>query len=377
MPQNLGKLKLCYNSLHWRVDWESSVLSPLDFLFGLFSLDIGIDLGTAYTLVYVRGQGIVINEPSFVAIDRRTRAPIEVGARAKEMWSKNPRDIVIVRPVRDGVISEYEITARMLDYLIKKAHEQSWVPVPRPRVVVGIPSGVTEVEKRAVIEATLDAGAREAHLIEEPVAAAIGANLPVLETRGSMVVDIGGGTTEIALFSLGGIVISRSIRVAGDEMDEDIVQHLRSKHNLLIGEPTAEKAKIDIGSAYPLPQERTYIVKGRNLTTGLPDSVEISSIEIRDAIGGSVNIIIDTVKDALDDTPPELVADLMESGITLAGGGGQLRGLGERLREEVNIRCWLAEDAMTCVARGAGRVLEDYNNLRRLLTGPERGSTKH
>jgi len=243
--------------------------------------------------------------------------------------------------------------------------------------VVGIPSGVTEVEKRAVIEATLDAGAREAHLIEEPVAAAIGANLPVLETRGSMVVDIGGGTTEVALFSLGGIVISRSIRVAGDEMDEDIVQHLRNKHNLLIGEPTAEKAKIDIGSAYPLPQERTYMVKGRNLTTGLPDSVEVSSIEIREAIGGSVSIIIDTVKDALDDTPPELVADLMESGITIAGGGGQLRGLGDRLREEVNIRSWLADDAMTCVARGAGRVLEDYNNLRRLLTGPERGSTRH
>ena len=219
------------------------MLSPLDFLFGLFSLDIGIDLGTAYTLVYVRGRGIVINEPSFVAIDRKTRAPIEVGARAKEMWSKNPKDILIVRPLRDGVISEYEITARMLDYLIKKAHEQSWVPVPRPRVVVGIPSGVTEVEKRAVIEATLDAGAREAHLIEEPVAAAIGANLPVLETRGSMVVDIGGGTTEVALFSLGGIVISRSIRVAGDEMDEDIVQHLRNKHNLLIGEPTAEKGE--------------------------------------------------------------------------------------------------------------------------------------
>ena len=332
------------------------MLSPLDFLFGLFSLDIGIDLGTAYTLVYVRGKGIVINEPSFVAVDRKTRAPIEVGARAKEMWSKNPRDILIVRPLRDGVISEFEITARMLDYLIKKAHEQSWVPVPRPRVVVGIPSGVTEVEKRAVIEATLDAGAREAHLIEEPVAAAIGANLPVLETRGSMVVDIGGGTTEVALFSLGGIVISRSIRVAGDEMDEDIVQHLRNKHNLLIGEPTAEKAKIDIGSAFPLPQERTYMVKGRNLTSGLPDSVEVSSIEIREAISGSVNIIIDTVKDALDDTPPELVADLMESGITIAGGGGQLRGLGERLQEEVNIRSWLADDAMTCVARGAGRV---------------------
>jgi rod shape-determining protein MreB len=263
----------------------------------------------------------------------------------------------------------------MLDYLIRKAHEQTWVPIPRPRVVVGIPSGVTEVEKRAVIEATLDAGAREAHLVEEPVAAAIGAGLPVLETRGSMIVDVGGGTTEVALFSLGGIVISRSIRVAGDEMDEDIVQYMRNKHNLLIGEPTAEKVKIEIGSAYPLPQERTMSIKGRNLTTGLPDSVEVSSIEIREAISGSVNIIIDTVKDALDDTPPELIADLMESGITIAGGGGQLKGLDERVQEEVNIRAWVAEDSMTCVARGAGRILEDYNNLRRLLVGPERGST--
>jgi rod shape-determining protein MreB len=192
-----------------------------------------------------------------------------------------------------------------------------------------------------------------------------------------MIVDVGGGTTEVALFSLGGIVISRSIRVAGDEMDEDIVQYMRNKHNLLIGEPTAEKVKVQIGSAYPLPQEQTMIVKGRNLTTGLPDSIEVSSIEIREAISGSINIIIDTVKDALDDTPPELVADLMESGITIAGGAGQIRGLDERIKEEVNIRCWVADDPMTCVARGAGRVLEDYNNLRQLLTGPERGSTRH
>jgi rod shape-determining protein MreB len=343
----------------------------------LFSLDIGIDLGTAYTLVYVRGKGIVINEPSFVALDKRTRTPIAVGARAKEMWSKNPKDILIVRPLRDGVISEYEVTARMLEYLIRKAHEQSWVPIPRPRIVVGIPTGVTEVEKRAVIEATLDAGAREAHLIEEPVAAAIGAGLPVLETRGSMVVDIGGGTTEVAIFSLGGVVISRSIRVAGDEMDEDIVQYMRQKHNLLIGEPTAERVKIEIGSAYPLPQERTMVVKGRNLITGLPDAVEISSIEVRDALSGTLNILMDNIREALDDTPPELVADLMESGITLAGGGGLLRGLDQRVQESVNIRARVAEDAMTCVARGAGRLLEDYNNLRRLLVGPERGSTKH
>jgi rod shape-determining protein MreB and related proteins len=353
------------------------VLSPIDALFGLFSLDIGIDLGTANTLVYVRGKGIVINEPSFVAVEKKTGRPQEVGARAKEMWSKNPKDIVIVRPLRDGVISDFEITEAMLDHLIRKAHEHTWVPVPRPRVVIGIPSGVTEVEKRAVYDAALNAGARQAYLIEEPVAAAIGAGLPVTETRGSMVVDIGGGTTEIAIFSLGGIVISRSIRVAGDEMDEDIVQYMRTKHNLLIGEPTAERVKIDIGSAYPLPQERTMSVKGRNLITGLPTSIEISSIELREALSGSVDILIDTIKDALDDTPPELVADLMESGICMAGGGSQLKGLTERITDEVNIPTFLAEDAMTCVARGSGRVLEDYNNLRRLLVGTERGSTWH
>ncbi len=353
------------------------MLSPLDFVFGLFSLDIGIDLGTAYTLVSVRGKGIVINEPSFVALERKTRRPIEVGARAKEMWSKNPKDVLVVRPLRDGVISEFEVTEAMLHHLIAKAHEQTWVPIPRPRVVVGIPSGVTEVEKRAVFDAAISAGAREAYLIEEPVAAAIGAGLPVQETRGSMVIDIGGGTTEVAIFSLGGIVISRSIRVAGDEIDEDIVQYMRSKHNLLIGEPTAEKVKIEIGSAYPLPQERTMMVKGRNLVTGLPAAVEVSSIEIREAIAGSVDIIVDTVKDALDDTPPELVADLMESGICMAGGTSQLKGLTDRMTDELNIRAWLADDPMTCVARGAGRVLEDYNNLRRLLVGLERGSTRH
>jgi rod shape-determining protein MreB and related proteins len=353
------------------------VAGPLDTFFGLFSLDIGIDLGTANTLVSVRGKGIVINEPSFVAVEKKTRRPIEVGARAKEMWNKNPKNIMIVRPLRDGVISEFDITAAMLNYLINKAHEQTWVPIPRPRVVVGIPSGVTEVEKRAVWEATMGAGAREVYLIEEPVAAAIGAGLPVQETRGSMIIDIGGGTTEVAIFSLGGIVISRSIRVAGDELDEDVVQYMRAKHNLLIGEPTAEKVKMEIGSAYPLPQERTSLVKGMNLVTGLPHTVEISSIEIREAISGSVDIIIDTVKDALDDTPPELVADLMESGICLAGGGGQLKGLAERLTDEVKIRTYIAEDPLTCVARGAGRVLEDYNNLRRLLVGLERGSTRH
>jgi len=251
------------------------------------------------------------------------------------------------------------------------------VPVPRPRVVVGIPSGVTEVEKRAVYDATMSAGAREAFLIEEPVAAAIGAGLPITETHGSMVVDIGGGTTEVAVFSLGGIVISRSIRVAGDELDEDIVQYMRNKYNLLIGDRTAERAKMEIGSAYPLPEERTITLRGRNLVTGLPEAIEVSSIELREALAGSVSIIVNTIKDALDETPPELVADLMETGICMAGGGSQLKSLTERVTEETNIKVWLADDPMTCVARGAGRILEDYDNLRRLLVGLERGSTQH
>ncbi len=352
-------------------------LSPLDWLLGLFSLDIGIDLGTANTLVYVRGKGIVINEPSYAAIEKKTRRPITYGQEAKEMGGKAPSHILVVRPLRDGVISEFEITEGMLHYFIGKAHEQSWVPIPRPRVVVGIPSGVTEVEKRAVYDATISAGAREAFLIEEPVAAAIGAGLPIQETRGSMIVDIGGGTTEVAVFSLGGIVISRSIRVAGDEMDEDIIQYMRTKHNLLIGERTAEKAKIMAGSAFALPEEQTMVLRGRDLMSGLPRAVEVSTIELREALAGSVDIIVDTVRDALDETPPELIADLMESGICLAGGGSLVRGLAERVADEVKVRVWVAEDAMTCVARGAGRILEDYDNLRNLLVGLERGSTQH
>lgn len=353
------------------------MVSPLDWLLGLFSLDIGIDLGTANTLVSVRGKGIVINEPSYVAIEKKTRRPISVGQEAKEMAGKVPSKIQVVRPLRDGVISEFEITEAMLNYFIEKAHQQSWVPIPRPRVVVGIPSGVTEVEKRAVYEATMSAGARETFLIEEPVAAAIGAGLPIQETRGSMIIDIGGGTTEVAVFSLGGIVISRSVRVAGDEMDEDIVQYMRSKYNLDIGERMAEKIKFEIGSAFSLLEERTAIARGRNLVSGLPDSREVSSIEIREALSGSVSILVDTIRDALDETPPELVADLMESGICMAGGGSLLRGLAERVADEVNVRVWVAEDALTCVARGAARILEDYNNLKSLLAGLERGSTQH
>lgn len=353
------------------------MFTPLNWLLGLFSLDIGIDLGTANTLVAVRGRGIVINEPSWVAIEKKSRRALAIGAEARQMVGRTPSNIVAIRPLRDGVISEFEITQAMLEYFIGKAHEQTIVPIPRPRVVVGIPSGVTEVEKRAVFDATMSAGAREAFLIEEPMAAAIGAGLPITESRGSMIVDIGGGTTEVAIFSMGGIVISRSIRVAGDEMDEDIISYMRTKYNLLVGERMAERAKIEIGSAYPLPEERTVTMRGRNLITGLPEAVDVSSIELREALSQSAQVVVDTVKDALEETPPELIADLMETGVCMAGGGSQLAGLTERVAEEVNMRAWLAEDPMTCVARGAGRVLEDYDNLRRVLVGLERGSTHH
>lgn len=350
---------------------------PFDWLLGLFSLDIGIDLGTANTLVNVRGKGITINEPSWVAVDKRTKQPLAIGAEAKEMVGRTPANVIAIRPLRDGVISEFEITQAMLEYFIGKAHEQSIVPVPRPRVIVGIPCGVTEVEKRAVYDAAMSAGAREVGLIEEPVAAALGAGLPINQVRGTMIVDIGGGTSEVAILSMGGVVISRSLRVAGDEMDEDIVQYVRNKYNLLVGERMAEQVKIGIGSAYHLPEEKTMLMRGRNLVTGLPDSVEISSVEIRDAISGSVQTIIDTIRDALDEAPPEIIADLMETGICLSGGGGQLKMLDKRLMEELRIRCWLAEDPMSCVARGAGLLLEKYDSLRGLLVGLERGSTRH
>jgi rod shape-determining protein MreB len=351
--------------------------NPLNWLLGFFSLDIGIDLGTANTMVSVRGKGIVIQEPSWVAINKKTREPLAIGAEAKEMVGRTPAGIIAVRPLRDGVISEFEITQAMLEYFIGKAHEQSLVPVPRPRVVVGIPSGVTEVEKRAVYDASMSVGARETYLIEEPMAAALGAGLPVGEIRGSMILDIGGGTSEVAVISMGGIVVSRSLRVAGDEMDQDLVQYVRNKYNLLIGERMAEQVKIAIGSAYHMAQEKTMVLRGRNLVTGLPEEIEISSVEVREAINGSVQTIIDTVKDALDEVPPEIIADLMESGICMAGGGSLLQRLDKRLSEELHIRAWVAEDPMSCVVRGAGIILEDLDHLSKYLVGLERGSTKH
>ncbi|MEA3346207.1 MAG: rod shape-determining protein [Chloroflexota bacterium] len=353
------------------------MFSPLSALLGLFSLDIGIDLGTANSLVNVRGKGIIINEPSWVAIEEQTKRVLALGLEAKEMAGRTPSNIVAIRPLRDGVISDFDITERMLHYFISKVHNSLFTPIPRPRVVVGIPSGVTEVEKRAVYEAVMSAGARAAYLIEEPMAAALGAGLPVTEAMGSMIIDVGGGTTEVAVIALGGIVLSRSIRIAGDEMDEDIINYARQKYNLLIGERMAEKVKIAIGSAYPLPEEQTMTMRGRNLITGLPQAIEVSSVEIREALAPSVEIIVDTVQDALDETPPELVADLMENGIAMAGGGAQLKGLAERLSEETHMQVYVAEDAMTCVARGAGKVLESLDTLHKVLTSTQRGSTRH
>ncbi|MEA3351910.1 MAG: rod shape-determining protein [Chloroflexota bacterium] len=344
-------------------------LNPLNWLLGFFSLDIGIDLGTSNTMINVCGKGIVIKEPSWVAIDKRTREPLAIGARAKAMVGRTPANVIAIRPVRDGVISEFEITQAMLEYFIGKVHQQSVVPVPRPRVVIGIPASVTKVEKRAVYDAAMSAGAREVYLLKEPAAAALGAGLPINEVRGSMVVDIGGGTSDVAILSMKGVVVSRSLRVAGDELDEDIIRYIRNKYNLLIGQHMAEQAKWSIGSAYHLSKEKTFTLRGRNLLSGLPEAIEVSSIELREATAGSVKVIIDTVKDVLDEAPPDIVADLMDTGVCMAGGGSLLQGLDERLTNELNIRAWVAEDPMSCVARGAGIALENIDMWGGLFVG--------
>ncbi len=353
------------------------MFNPLNWLLGLFSLDIGIDLGTANTLVCVRNRGIVIDEPSVVAIEKKTKKVLAIGAEAKEMVGRTPGNIVAVRPLRDGVISDFDVTEQMLHHFIRKVHDRMVLRIPRPRVVVGIPSGVTEVEKRAVHDAAISAGAREAYLVEEPMAAAIGAGLKVTEAKGSMIVDIGGGTTEVAVIALGGIVVARSIRVAGDEMDEDIIAYARQKYNLLIGDRTAEQSKIEAGSAYPLEQEIVYTLRGRNLITGLPEAVDVSSIEVREALRNSVGIIVEAIKGTLDDTPPELVADLMTDGIVLAGGGALLRGLAQRVSEETKMKVYVANEPLACVAKGAEEILESLDDLRKVLTSMQRGSTIH
>ncbi len=352
----------------------NELFRPLSALLGLFSRDIGVDLGTATILVSVAGQGIVVHEPSVVAIDNATKKALAIGAEAKEMVGRTPGNIVAIRPLRDGVISDFDITERMLHYFIHKVHDRRGLFGARPRVVVGIPSGVTEVEKRAVYDATLSAGAREAYLVEEPMAAAIGAGLPVSDSVGSMVIDLGGGTTEVAVISLGGIVVSRSIRVAGDEMNEEIIQYARQRYNLLIGERMAERTKIAIGSAYPLPEEQSVTIRGRNLVTGLPEAIEISSVEIREALAGPVDIIIEAVRATLDETPPELVADLMEQGIVLAGGSSLLQGLPERLSEETRMHVYRADDPVTCVVRGADAIVRDLGRFHKVLASTQRDS---
>ena len=349
------------------------MFSPLNSILGIFSRDIGIDLGTANTLVLVRGVGIVINEPSVVAVEKRSKRVLAIGSEAKQMIGRTPADIVAIRPLRDGVISDFDVTEKMLEYFITKVHDQALLPLPhRPRIVIGIPSGVTEVEKRAVHDAAMNAGAREVFLIEEPMAAAIGSGLPITEAMGSMIVDIGGGTTEMAVFSLGGIVNSRSIRVAGDEMDEEIIRYAREKYNVLIGERMAEAIKWDIGSAFPLPEERTHMLRGRNLITGLPTEIEVSSVEIREALANPLNQIVDALKTTIDETPPELVSDLMQNGIALAGGGALLGGIAQRLSQETKMRVYVSEDPLTCVVRGAGHVLEELDTLHKIVT-PMRG----
>jgi rod shape-determining protein MreB and related proteins len=339
----------------------------LNKLFGYFSHDIGVDLGTANTLVYVKGKGIVINEPSVVAMNTKTRQVLAVGEDAKAMVGRTPANIVASRPLVDGVVSDFEVTEYMLKYFIEKVHKETFSLFPRPRVVVGIPSGVTEVEKRAVEDATLNSGARQAFLIEEPMAAAIGSRLPIQEAAGSMIVDIGGGTTEVAVISLGGIVAARSLRIAGDELNEDIIQFARDEYNLMLGERTAEDIKVKIGSAYQTEKKLTAIMRGRDLVTGLPKSVTVDSDQIRGALSKSVASIVDSIKMTVEETPPELVADIMEKGIVLAGGGALLRGLDRLVSLNTKMPVHIADDPLTCVVRGAGLVLEDIDKLKEVL----------
>jgi len=318
----------------------------------------------------------LLNEPSVVAVDKRNGQVLAVGADAKEMVGRTPAHIVAVRPLRDGVISDFDVTHAMISEFIKKVHERTILPVS-PRIVIGIPGGVTEVERIAVRDAAISAGAREVHLIEQPMAAAIGAGLPVTESVGSMVVDIGGGTTEIAVISMGGIVVNNSIRIAGDELDEAIIDYARQRYNLLIGPRMAERVKVQIGSAYPLEDEMTMEIRGRNLITGLPEAVTVTSIEIREAISGPVGAIVEATRAAIDQTPPELVADLMENGIALAGGGALLKGLAQRLTDETRMRVYVADDPLSCVVRGCAHALERTDLLKKVQAPPHRPVTPH
>jgi rod shape-determining protein MreB len=334
----------------------------LDWLFGMFSNDLAIDLGTANTLIYVKGKGIVLSEPSVVAIKKGTNQVLKVGREAKEMLGRTPGGIVAIRPLKDGVIADFDVTEQMIRAFFLKCHNRK--ALVRPRVIVGVPSGITQVEKRAIRDSADQAGAREVYLIEEPMAAAIGAGLPVQEPSGSMIVDIGGGTTEVAVISLSGIVYSQSVRIAGDEMDEAITQYLKRKYNLLIGERTAENIKIQIGSAYPFDEPRKMDIKGRDLVEGIPKTLAISDSDIREALHDPVFSIVDAVKTALERTPPELSADIAENGIVLAGGGALLHGLDTLISLETHLKVRVADDPLSCVVLGTGKVLDELDLLK-------------
>lgn len=348
----------------------------LDHLFGLFSHEIGIDLGTANTLVLVKGKGIVVREPSYIARHKKTKEILAIGTEAKKMLGKTPANIVVSRPLKDGVISDFEATEAMLHFYINKVHEipKGFSRISRPKIVVGIPSRVTEVEARAVSEAALNAGARKVFLIEEPMAAAIGAGLPVEEPEGSMIVDIGGGTSEIAVISLGGIVVNKSLRIAGDEMDQAIIDYCRKTEAILLGVRTAEDIKITVGTAYSLKKSRETVVRGRSLKTGLPKSIKISSEQVLEALKPIVSQIVEAVLDTLQDTPPELMGDILERGIVLAGGGSLLRGLDRLVAETTKMPVWVVDDPLTCVVKGCGKVLESPGLLEKVkIVGGIRG----
>ena len=333
-------------------------------LLSMFSNDLAIDLGTANTLVYAKNKGIVVREPSIVAVNKVTGKVEAVGKEAKEMLGRTPGNIVAIRPMKDGVIADFEVTEKMLDYFIKKSHGRSFLV--KPRIVISVPSEITQVEKRAVKDSALRAGATEVYLIEQAMAAAIGAGLPITDPTGNMIVDIGGGTTDVAVISLAGIVYSRSVRVAGNEMDDAIIQYIKRKYNLLIGERSAEQVKMEIGSAFPLDDEMTMEIKGRDLVEGVPKTLVISDEEIREALSETVTTIVEAVRVALERTPPELSADIMDKGIIIAGGGSMLKNLDKRLREETGLPVTLAEDPLACVALGTGQMLTDFNLLRKI-----------
>lgn len=345
-----------------------SIANPINYLLGRFSSDLGIDLGTANTLVYVKGKGIAVREPSVVARHKKTKEVLAIGSSAKKMLGRAPKAIEVIRPLKDGVVADFDAAASILNFYIKKVHDTgSNLPkIPRPSVVVGIPSGITEVERRAVADACLDSGCRQVHLVEEPMAAAIGAGLDVNSAEGNFIVDIGGGTSEIAVVSLGGVVIGRSLKTAGDEMDEAIINYVKLKYSLLLGQSTAENVKKEIGSATAFKQEKTYVVRGRDLEKGLPRSIKLTDQEMREALGPIIHEIISAISDCLEETPPELISDIMKKGIYLAGGGSLIHGIDKAVKESTKMPTYIVEDPLTCVVRGCAKLLDNPTLLKQI-----------